>query len=73
MGIDIEAAAWDMMKGRNYQNAKCDYGSTENDTETFSVKISMLQRAYRNDMAGIADGEMRFRRYAIIEWTSFSG
>jgi hypothetical protein len=72
MGIDIDAAAWEMMKGREYQNAKCDYGSGENDTETFSVTIPKLPRAYRNDIAGIVDGEMRFRRYGIVEWSSFS-
>jgi hypothetical protein len=65
MGLDIEAAAWEMMKGREYQNAKCDYGAM-NDTDMFFVTVPRLPKAYRNDMAGIADGEMRFRRYAKL-------
>ena len=65
MGIDIEGAAWEMMKGREYQNAKCDYGS-QDETDTFFVTVPKLHKSYKNDAAGIADGEMRFRRYELF-------
>jgi hypothetical protein len=61
LGIDLEEAAWQMMKSREYQNAKCDYGS-QDDTDTFSVAIPNLNKAYRNDACAIFDGEMRFMR-----------
>jgi hypothetical protein len=61
MGIDIEDAAWEMMKSKEYQNAKCDYGALD-DTEYFSVAIMKLSKTYRNDACGIFDGEMRFKR-----------
>ena len=62
LGIDLEDAAWEMMKGREYQNAKCDYGSPD-DTETFFVAIPKLGKSYNNLAFGIMNGEMRFLRY----------
>jgi hypothetical protein len=64
MGIDIGGAAWEMMKGREYQNAKCEYGSSD-DTESFSVTVPKLHKAYRNDAVGILNGDMMFRRSVI--------
>jgi hypothetical protein len=61
MGIDIEGAAWQMMKGREYQNAKCEYGS-QDDTDTFFVTIPKLHKTYRNEPVGIIEGEMKFKR-----------
>lgn len=61
MGIDTEDAAWEMMKSKEYQNAKCDYGAPD-DTDFFSVAIPKLSKQYNNAQLGIVDGEMRFKR-----------
>lgn len=61
LGIETEDAAWEMMKSREYQNAKCDYGAPD-DTHMFSVAIPKLNKAYTNEPAGIVNGEMRFQR-----------
>jgi hypothetical protein len=65
MEIDIEDAAWEMMKSKEYQNAKCDYGSAD-DSEIFFVAIPMLRKSYSNEAVGIAEGEMRFRRFVFL-------
>ncbi|KAH7321601.1 hypothetical protein BKA65DRAFT_598749 [Rhexocercosporidium sp. MPI-PUGE-AT-0058] len=61
LGIEIEDAAWEMMKSKEYQNAKCDYGSPD-DTDFFSVAIPKLSKSYRLESSGILDGELRIRR-----------
>ncbi|KAF2489449.1 hypothetical protein BU16DRAFT_472014 [Lophium mytilinum] len=61
MGIEVEDAAWEMMKSKEYQNAKCDYGA-EDDTPMFSVAVPKLSRTYTNESAGIINGELRFQR-----------
>ena len=58
----IEDIAWRMAKGREYQNAKCDYGSSDDDTEYFTVAIPGLRPDYANVNMGISNGEMTFRR-----------
>ncbi|OCK81384.1 hypothetical protein K432DRAFT_434183 [Lepidopterella palustris CBS 459.81] len=58
---DLETTAWEMRLSKEYQNAKCDYGSPD-DTDMFSVAIPRLSRSYVNDHFGIRDGEMRVRR-----------
>lgn len=50
-----------MMKSKEYQNAKCDYGAPD-DTDFFSVAIPNLSKSYRLESAGILDGELRIRR-----------
>jgi hypothetical protein len=60
--IDPEDAAWEMMKSREYQNAKCDYGAPD-DTDFFSVAIPKLNKRYTNQNLGIIDGELRVQRY----------
>jgi hypothetical protein len=65
MEIDVEDAAWEMMKSKEYQNAKCDYGSLD-DSEIFFVAIPMLSKRYSNEMVGIVEGEMRFRRFVFL-------
>ena len=60
--FDIDEAAWEMMKSKEYQNAKCDYGAPD-DTEYFFVAIPGLSKRYSNEAFGIFDGEMRIRRY----------
>ena len=59
---EIEDIAWKMAKGREYQNAKCDYGSLDDDTEYFTVAIPGLRPDYVNVNVGISNGEMTFRR-----------
>jgi hypothetical protein len=56
-----------MAKSKEYQNAKCEYGSSEDDTEFFTVTIPKFHRGYVNNHAGINNGEMQFRRsvYAL--------
>lgn len=61
MNIDVEAAAWEMMKGKEYQNAKCDFGA-DDATDSFYVAVPKLHKTFRNDNAGIIDGEMKFMR-----------
>jgi hypothetical protein len=51
-----------MAKSKEYQNAKCEYGSSDDDTDVFSVAIPKLRRDYVNESAGIGYGEMRFYR-----------
>jgi hypothetical protein len=51
-----------MAKGREYQNAKCEYGSSDDDTEYFTVAIPGLRPDYVNVNVGISRGEMMFRR-----------
>ncbi|KAF2183182.1 hypothetical protein K469DRAFT_739999 [Zopfia rhizophila CBS 207.26] len=65
MGLeDLSQAAWEMRISKEYQNAKCDYGSDESfsDTETFAVRVPRLERSYVNDQYGINGGDMHFRR-----------
>jgi hypothetical protein len=65
MDIDVEDAAWEMMKSKEYQNAKCDYGSLD-DSEIFLVAVPMLRKSYSNEAVGIVEGEMRFRRFVFL-------
>jgi hypothetical protein len=59
---DLDGIAWEMAKSREYQNAKCEYGSIDDDTEFFTVAIPKLRRDYVNEDAGINYGEMVFKR-----------
>ncbi|KAF2718548.1 hypothetical protein K431DRAFT_129934 [Polychaeton citri CBS 116435] len=63
LDINIEEAAWEITKGIEYQNTKCEHGA-EDDAPTFSLSIPALRyrRDYDNAAFGIADGEMRFER-----------
>jgi len=54
--------AWRMAKEREFQNAKCGYGSWDNQTEYFNVDVPGLRSSYENMDADITNGEMRFRR-----------
>jgi hypothetical protein len=60
----VDDAAWEMMKSKEYQNAKCDYGAPY-DTDFFSVAIPKLNKRYSNPHMGIINGEMRFRRFVL--------
>jgi hypothetical protein len=59
---EIDTIAWEMAKSKEYQNAKCEYGSSDDDTEMFTVAVPKLHRGYINESAGIGYGEMRFYR-----------
>ncbi|KAF2267229.1 hypothetical protein CC78DRAFT_541886 [Lojkania enalia] len=63
--LNLNQTAWEMRVGKEYQNAKCDYGSEESfsDTETFSIRVPKLDRSYVNAEHGISGGDMHFRRY----------
>lgn len=59
---ELDDIAWEMAKSKEYQNAKCEYGSSDDDTEYFTVAIPRLHRGYVNENVGIRNGEMLFRR-----------
>lgn len=59
---ELDGIAWEMAKSKEYQNAKCEYGSSDDDTEFFTVAVPKIHRGYSNGNAGISNGEMRFRR-----------
>lgn len=57
LDIDIEDAAWLMMKSREYQNAKCDHGSPA-EAPLFFVPVPGLPVAYHNPSFGLGQGAM---------------
>jgi molecular chaperone DnaK (HSP70) len=61
---DLSQAAWEMRISKEYQNAKCDYGSEDSfaDTHTFAVRVPRLDKSYVNNEYGIRDGDMQFQR-----------
>ncbi|KAJ4987572.1 hsp70 family chaperone [Stagonosporopsis vannaccii] len=67
---DLTTAAWEMRISKEYQNAKCDYGSEESlaDTETFSVRIPNLNLGYTNQQYEISGGDMYFQRDSLKDF-----
>lgn len=65
LAISPEQAAWEMMKSRDFQNTKCEYGGPH-DTPKFHVPIPRIDHAYVNHLAGIENGEMRFTRSVML-------
>jgi molecular chaperone DnaK (HSP70) len=61
---DLHSAAWEMRISKEYQNAKCDYGSEESyaDTDTFVVRVPRLDPSYTNLQYEISGGDMTFQR-----------
>lgn len=63
--LEIEPAdhAWDMMKSRDFQAVKCEYGSPD-DTPLFSIAVPTLSHSYTDadETVRIKSGEMQFRR-----------
>lgn len=61
--IDPADAAWEMMKSRDFQAVKCEYGSPD-DTPLFSIGIPRLPQTYNNSDPDvrIRHGEMTFGR-----------
>ncbi|KAF2672742.1 hypothetical protein BT63DRAFT_436614 [Microthyrium microscopicum] len=58
MGIDLEDAAWLMMKSREYLNNKCDHGSRD-DVPFFLVPVPDISPNYANDPYGISAAAMQ--------------
>lgn len=55
--IDLDTAAWEMARGRDFQNTKCDHGAPD-ETPEFFVRIPQLRHDYS---AGCIDqGSMHF-------------
>ncbi|KAH7071272.1 hypothetical protein BKA63DRAFT_70009 [Paraphoma chrysanthemicola] len=61
--IDPGEAAWEMMKSRDFQSVKCEYGSPD-DTPLFSIAIPRVPQTYNNSdpEVRIRSGEMTFER-----------
>ncbi|KAF7196595.1 Heat shock 70 kDa protein 12A [Pseudocercospora fuligena] len=58
-GIDPEEAAWEMAKGRDFQNVKCEHGSSY-EPPRFSVPVQHLDLNHVSEEAKISRGEMHF-------------
>ncbi|KAL1629825.1 hypothetical protein SLS56_005221 [Neofusicoccum ribis] len=52
-------AAWEMMKSKEFQNVKCEFGAPT-DTPLFSVPVPTHDKAYTNEDARVFNGEMQF-------------
>lgn len=60
---DLQQTAWEMRICKEYQNAKCSFGSEESSTEeSFGVRIPRLDRSYVSEAYGIRGGDMIFKR-----------
>lgn len=61
--LDPEDAAWEMMKSRDFQSVKCEYGS-QLDTPLFSIEIPHTPHTYNNPdpEVKIKAGEMTFEK-----------
>jgi len=58
--IDPLVTAWSMVRSREYQNAKCDYGSPDM-TPIFTVPIPRINPAFSSEQFNIANGTMKFQ------------
>lgn len=61
--VDPADAAWEMMKSRDFQAVKCEYGAPD-DTPFFSISIPQVPQTYSNSDSEvrIRNGEMTFER-----------
>ncbi|OAL00042.1 hypothetical protein IQ06DRAFT_250606 [Phaeosphaeriaceae sp. SRC1lsM3a] len=61
--VDPGDAAWEMMKSRDFQSVKCEYGAPD-DTPLFSIGIPRVPHNYSNSdpEVRIRNGEMTFER-----------
>jgi hypothetical protein len=61
--IDPGDAAWEMMKSRDFQSIKCEFGAAD-DTPLFSIGIPRVSQGYNNSDPDvrIRNGEMTFER-----------
>lgn len=61
---ELDDIAWQMAKSREYQNAKCEYGSSD-DVADYYLAIPKIHRGYVNENVGIKHGDMRLKRNEI--------
>lgn len=61
--VDCADAAWEMMKSRDFQAVKCEYGAPD-DTPFFSISIPRVPQTYNNSdpEVRIRNSEMTFER-----------
>lgn len=61
--VDPADAGWEMMKSRDFQAVKCEYGAPD-DTPLFSISIPRVPHTYNNSdpEVRIRNGEMTFER-----------
>ncbi|KAF2851970.1 hypothetical protein T440DRAFT_447442 [Plenodomus tracheiphilus IPT5] len=64
--VDPADAGWDMMKSRDFQAVKCEYGAPD-DTPLFSIGIPRVPHTYNNSdpEVRIRNGEMTFERHDL--------
>lgn len=65
LGVEPEAASWQMMKSKDFQNTKCEHGSPD-DSPIFSVPIPKVNPHYVDHSVAIENGEMRFSRLVVL-------
>jgi hypothetical protein len=63
---DPQQIAWRMMKSREFQNAKCDFGSHD-DSPIFAVPAPGLDANYNNDQCHIYNGAIHFGKSDMQE------
>ena len=61
LDVDIEETVYEMMKGKDFQNIKCEHGSPD-ETPVFSLVIPGLSHSYSNPAAGIERGELQMTK-----------
>ncbi|KAF2101542.1 hypothetical protein NA57DRAFT_35192 [Rhizodiscina lignyota] len=59
LGIDPVEAAWSMMKTREFQSTKCDFGSPDT-TPMFSIPVPGLNSSFNNPQFGVSRSAMTF-------------
>lgn len=61
---NLSSAAYEMRISKEYQNAKCDYGSEESlaDTSTFAIRVPALDTSYTRPQYETSAGDMYFHR-----------
>ena len=63
---ELDDIAWQMAKSREYQNAKCEYGSSDDVTDYY-LAIPKIHRDYVNENVGIKHGDMRLKRSVRVK------
>jgi hypothetical protein len=59
--VSLQDVAWRMMKSREFQNAKCDFGASDF-TPIFQVPTFEIENTYRSEQAHIFNGVMQFAK-----------
>ncbi|KAL9074642.1 MAG: hypothetical protein Q9157_004316 [Trypethelium eluteriae] len=61
LDLDIEETVYEMMKGKEFQNIKCEHGAPD-ETPMFSLVIPGLSHSYSNPPANIERGELHMAK-----------